>query len=207
MNIHSFRLSGLPCKGRICAALLLGLAAPLTLAQSGNFGGATPSVSDIVSGLKGEGGAGLEGVRTRALRPGAAAQATAAPSAPAAPAPASVAAPARAPSVSMQIQFEFGSDHISQASQATMENLARALSSDQLQGRQFIVVGHTDGVGSAEYNRQLSQRRAASVKAYLVRNGVDATRLRTQGKGYAELLDPANPRAAENRRVEIIAAG
>src|SRR5690606_1574353 len=147
--------------GQACAPLLLGLLAPVALAQSVNCGSATPSVNDIVTSLQGEGGGSLLGMRTLALRPGADAQATAAPAATAAP------EPARAPAISMQIQFEFGSDRIGQASLATMDNLARALGSDQLQGRQFTVVGHTDGVGSADYNQRLSQRRAASVKAYL----------------------------------------
>ena len=195
----------LPIRSRIglsCVGLLLATLTSGAVAQSGNFGATTPSVNDIVNNLRSDDGA-LDGVRTRALRPGAAAQATsAAPTTPAA-AP----QPARAPAISMQIQFEFGSDRIGQASQQTMGNLAKALSSADLAGRRFLIVGHTDSVGSAEYNLRLSQRRAASVKAYLVREGVDATRLKTQGKGFSELLDTANPRAAENRRVEIIAAG
>lgn len=195
-----------------CAALALGMLASAVMAQGGNFGSATPSVSDIVNNLRGEGDS-LDGVRTRALRPGAASQATSAPTAPVpqssqrpGPLP-PVAQPARAPAISMQIQFEFGSDRIGRESQQTMDNLARALASSELQGRRFVIVGHTDGVGSAEYNQRLSQRRAASVKAYLVQNGVDATRLKTEGKGFAELLNPGNPRASENRRVEIISAG
>lgn len=166
-------------------------------AQSGNFGTETPSVNQIIDQLKAGGGDdATAGVRTRALRPGASSQATAMPEA--APAPAAI---------SMQIQFAFGSDQIAESSRRSIDNLAAALASDELKGRMFTVAGHTDGVGSADYNMRLSQRRAASVKTYLVGHGVDAARLRTVGKGPTELLNPADPRAAENRRVEIIATG
>jgi len=187
------------------AAAILACAAALAIphtghAQSGNFGAETPSVNQIIDQLKpGDAGDATAGVRTRALRPGASSQATAMPEAPApAPAPAAI---------SMQIQFAFGSDQIADSSRRSVDNLAAALASDELKGRTFTVAGHTDAVGTVDYNMRLSQRRAASVKAYLVSHGVDASRLKTVGKGPTELLNAADPRAAENRRVEIIATG
>jgi outer membrane protein OmpA-like peptidoglycan-associated protein len=172
------------------------------MAQSGNFGSETPSVNQIIDQLKVDGGDdATAGVRTRALRPGAASQATAMPEA---SAPAAPAAPA---AISMQVQFAFGSDQIAEPSRKSIDNLASALSSDELKGRTFTVAGHTDGVGSADYNLRLSQRRAASVKSYLVEHGVAAARLKAIGKGMSELLNANDPRAAENRRVEIIASG
>ncbi|MEO8777130.1 MAG: OmpA family protein [Rhodanobacter sp.] len=110
-------------------------------------------------------------------------------------------------SISMQIQFAFNSDRIEGASATTMGNLAAALKSDQLKGRTFQVVGHTDSVGSADYNMHLSQMRAASVKHFLVDHGVQAERLSASGKGASELLNKADPAAGENRRVEIVASG
>ena len=107
----------------------------------------------------------------------------------------------------MQIQFAFNSDRIDGASATTMNNLASALGSDELKGRSFQVIGHTDGVGSAGYNVRLSQMRAASVKRYLTEHGVTADRLSASGKGASELLNKADPTAAENRRVEIVASG
>ncbi len=67
------------------------------------------------------------------------------------------------------------------------------------------VAGHTDNVGEAEYNRKLSQRRAESVKQYLVKNGVDANRI--EAKGYGE-SDPVASNESEagrqqNRRTEV----
>ena len=181
------------------AALLMMLTAAGTLAATlpakaeTDFGKSQPSVKDIVDSLKEDDA--TNGVRTRSLRPGAAAEATSA----------AVAEPA--PSISMQIQFDYASDRISAQSKKIMNNLATALTSSELQSQNFTIVGHTDGRGAPEYNMALSQRRAASVKAYLVSNGVGAERLKTLGKGLTELANKDNPAAAENRRVEIIAGG
>lgn len=175
------------------SVVVLGLAmfAAAAAAQT-NFGTAQPSVDQIVEQLKSKQDEGIEGVRTRALRPGAAAATTSA-----APAPASI---------SLQVQFGFNSSRIEGGSLQTMENLAAALASPELQDRTFTIVGHTDGVGSAAYNQRLSQVRARSVKDFLVQRGVGASRLQTVGKGYSELLNRNDPTAAENRRVEIVAA-
>ena len=50
----------------------------------------------------------------------------------------------------------------------------------------MLVTGHTDRIGSAEYNQKLSERRANQVKDYLVSQGVDASRLQAVGKGESE---------------------
>jgi outer membrane protein OmpA-like peptidoglycan-associated protein len=68
------------------------------------------------------------------------------------------------------------------------------------------VLGHTDNVGSAALNQDLSQRRAASVASVLVANGVPASRIATMGRGEdapiaSNLTDQGR---AQNRRVEII---
>ncbi|MDO5609613.1 MAG: OmpA family protein [Pseudomonadota bacterium] len=162
-----------------------------------------PSVDSIIEGLKTDAPAQDAGA-TRALRPGAAAAATAPATAPVA---SPVSKPVRPASVSLQINFDFNSDRISTSSGRTMESLVKALSNDQLRDRNFTIVGHTDGVGSAGYNQALSERRAASVKRWLVENGVDSARLHTQGRGKSQLINARDPSAAENRRVEIQASG
>jgi hypothetical protein len=71
---------------------------------------------------------------------------------------------------------------------------------------QVEVVGHTDTSGSAAYNQKLSDRRAESVRAELVRLGVPATAITTTGRGQDDLLVPTADfvREPQNRRVEIV---
>ena len=60
----------------------------------------------------------------------------------------------------------------------------------------IIIEGHTDSVGDDACNQELSERRAASVVAYLVENGIDASRLQAVGKGESGArLPPCRPRA------------
>jgi outer membrane protein OmpA-like peptidoglycan-associated protein len=181
----------------LLAAMLCTTAGTVLAQDAGNAQSSTPSVQSIIDQLKPSDDSVVDGVHTRSLRLGAAAGAVEAADAPA-PAPASI---------SMQIQFAFNSDRIDGASATTMGNLAAALASDELKGRTFEIVGHTDGVGSADYNMRLSKMRAASVKNYLVSHGVSASRLQTQGKGESDLANPADPAAGENRRVVIVASG
>ena len=67
------------------------------------------------------------------------------------------------------------------------------------------ISGHTDSTGSAAYNRDLSQRRAAAVKRYLVEHGIDASRIETRGAGPDEPIDSNRTPAgrAKNRRIEF----
>jgi outer membrane protein OmpA-like peptidoglycan-associated protein len=180
-----------------CFVLALLIATSAAAQDSGSKPPAAdaPSVKSIVDQLKVKDDDSVNTGATRSLRLGGAAAAGKVAD-----------APAQA-SISMQIQFAFNSDRIEGASATTMGNLATALSSDELKGRAFQVVGHTDGVGSAGYNLRLSQMRAASVKRFLVSHGVASDRLSASGKGASELLNKADPTAGENRRVEIVASG
>jgi outer membrane protein OmpA-like peptidoglycan-associated protein len=69
----------------------------------------------------------------------------------------------------------------------------------------FVVEGHTDSTGSASLNEKLSAKRANAVKDYLVKNGIDASRLDAKGYGPSQPIDTNDTRAgrANNRRVEI----
>ena len=73
----------------------------------------------------------------------------------------------------------------------------------------IIAVGHTDSVGTVEYNQKLSERRANAVKAYLVAKGIEKNRVYTEGKGKKQPV--ADNKTAEgrakNRRVEIEVVG
>lgn len=70
----------------------------------------------------------------------------------------------------------------------------------------ILVVGHTDNVGKASYNQGLSERRAQSVRSYALSQGLDGSRVKTQGKGASEPIASNDTDAgrAENRRVEIV---
>jgi OOP family OmpA-OmpF porin len=65
--------------------------------------------------------------------------------------------------------------------------------------------GHTDSVGSVDYNQKLSERRAQAVKAYLVSKGVDPAMISTSGKAGSEPVASNETSAgrAGNRRTEI----
>jgi len=69
-----------------------------------------------------------------------------------------------------------------------------------------VVEGHTDAKGSETYNLDLSARRAEAVRSYLVSQGVDQSRVSSQGLGFARPI--ADNKSAEgranNRRVEIV---
>jgi outer membrane protein OmpA-like peptidoglycan-associated protein len=108
------------------------------------------------------------------------------------------------PNVDLSIQFEFNSAKLLPESRPLLDNLAKAINSDKLRGFTFVVEGHTDTIGSAEYNQKLSYQRAVSVLAYLSSKGVSKERLKALGKGSTELLMLDKPDAAENRRVRII---
>ena len=56
----------------------------------------------------------------------------------------------------------------------------------------IIAVGHADRLGSDAYNQKLSERRAASVKSYLVSKGVEANRVYTEGKGEKQPVTKAD---------------
>jgi outer membrane protein OmpA-like peptidoglycan-associated protein len=76
-----------------------------------------------------------------------------------------------------------------------------------LKGRTFILAGFTDAKGSQTYNQGLSERRADAVSQLLSKEyGIEAGNLVTVGYGLSHLKDPANPFAAENRRVQVINA-
>jgi outer membrane protein OmpA-like peptidoglycan-associated protein len=106
-----------------------------------------------------------------------------------------------------QITFELNSDRISTAARPILDKLGRALESYELMDMNFVVEGHTDASGTVSYNMRLSKRRAESVKRYLVENfEIDASRLKTLGKGPTELRDKDNPLSGVNRRV-VVALG
>ena len=106
------------------------------------------------------------------------------------------------------IQFNFGSAQLTPESSATLRNLGNALNHELADQKAFLIEGHTDSAGSPQVNTALSRRRAQAVKDYLVDEvGVSSSRLQIVGKGSSDPANPADPHAAENRRVVVVNIG
>jgi OmpA-OmpF porin, OOP family len=102
------------------------------------------------------------------------------------------------------ILFDTDSDHLKDESKPTLDSLVAAASTQP--SWKFAIEGYTDNTGGEAHNQTLSEKRAISVKAYLVNSGVDANRLTTQGFGASKPVssnDTALGRS-QNRRVEIV---
>jgi outer membrane protein OmpA-like peptidoglycan-associated protein len=109
------------------------------------------------------------------------------------------------PSVELEVQFEYNSAKLTPAAVETLTTLGSALINERLAGSPFLIGGHTDAKGSADYNLRLSDRRAEAVRQFLITTfGIDASRLSAKGFGSRYLKNPRQPRAAENRRVQVV---
>src|ERR1700747_2606695 len=109
------------------------------------------------------------------------------------------------PKIDLEINFDYNSANISSKSLPSVQALGRALSNPELKGSTFIVAGHTDAVGGDSYNQDLSERRADSIKHYLMDNyHISSADLVTVGYGKTKLKDPNQPLAEVNRRVQVV---
>ena len=102
----------------------------------------------------------------------------------------------------MLITFEKNSSNLTSQAQANAQTFAQALNTDSLKSRRLMISGHTDKKGSRELNLALSEKRAEAVKAYLVSQGVDGSRLDTHGYGFDRPLPNHPATDPDNRRVE-----
>lgn len=109
------------------------------------------------------------------------------------------------PKIDLEIQFDYNSATISKTSMASVQALGKALSDPSLKGSTFVVAGHTDAIGSDPFNQDLSERRADTIKRYLVEKfGINGTDLVTVGYGKTKLKDAANGADPINRRVQVV---
>jgi OOP family OmpA-OmpF porin len=183
-----------------------------TTAQAQN-----PSADQIIKSLRPTGPSGT----TRGIRPVAPSSEPAVPAEPATgghaarpaashPAATSATASQAAPSVNLTVEFATGSADLTPAATRTLDELGRALTSAALSGYRFRIEGHTDTVGARDYNKTLSDQRAASVLDYLAAHWkVDRSKVETVGMGEDGLLVQTGPNVAEprNRRVTVINIG
>ncbi|MCK9276426.1 MAG: OmpA family protein [Syntrophales bacterium] len=105
----------------------------------------------------------------------------------------------------LNVLFDFDKAVIKDNYSKDIEDLADLMKKYPDQLKNITIEGHTDSVGSAEYNKKLSQRRADAVKAYLIeKGGIDPTRI--NAIGYGEERPVASNATKEgrqkNRRVE-----
>jgi OOP family OmpA-OmpF porin len=103
--------------------------------------------------------------------------------------------------------FDFDKAVLKPAGKSALDELTAKLGDMNLEV--IIAVGHTDSVGTDEYNQKLSIRRAESVKAYLESKGVESNRVYTEGKGEKQPVadNKSADGRAKNRRVEIEVVG
>jgi len=99
--------------------------------------------------------------------------------------------------------FGFDSDQINTAAQDNLRRFAASL--QKYQNTRTLIVGHTDSEGSADYNMDLSNRRALSAANFITGQGVDRARISTAGRGESEPIATNSSDAGRqlNRRVEV----
>jgi len=105
--------------------------------------------------------------------------------------PPAPAAPVAAPkptgekiTVAADALFDFNKAVLRPEGKAKLDELVAKANAIKLEV--ILVVGHTDRIGSAQFNQGLSERRAAAVKTYLVSKGIEANRVYTEGKGKTQ---------------------
>jgi OmpA-OmpF porin, OOP family len=101
----------------------------------------------------------------------------------------------------LMINFPTGSATLLPQARANAREFAVALSMADLRNVRIAIEGHTDGVGDADANKALSERRAAAVRSYLMQQGVEGSRLVAIGYGEERFANPDDPNAPANRRV------
>ncbi|MGF6285127.1 OmpA family protein [Pseudomonas silensiensis] len=101
------------------------------------------------------------------------------------------------------VLFAFNQSELTPAAQSKLDSLMPKLQSDDVVS--IKVIGHTDSVGSDTYNQALSERRASSVAAYLLSQGLAPNKLTSEGKGQSQPVadNETEEGRAKNRRVEL----
>ena len=102
-----------------------------------------------------------------------------------------------------KVTFDYNKASLTAVAKSNLDKLVEVF--NEYPDTDLLIVGHTDNVGSQNYNLPLSQKRAQSVKDYLVSKGIASSRLTSQGKGLEEpIADNTTAEGrAQNRRVEV----
>jgi outer membrane protein OmpA-like peptidoglycan-associated protein len=106
-------------------------------------------------------------------------------------------------SIALPVQFAFDSADILPRARTQLDAVAQGIKLLP-PSHSVLIEGHTDALGTHQYNLQLSRKRAEAVKRYLVsEHGLDAQRLKTIGFGEDRPLDGEDASKPENRRVQF----
>lgn len=99
--------------------------------------------------------------------------------------------------------FDFDSDVVKTEARTNLRELAASL--DKYPDTDLVIIGHTDQVGTRDYNQALSERRAQAAASYLVSQGVSGSRIDHRGLGETEPVATNDTEAGRmaNRRVEV----
>jgi OOP family OmpA-OmpF porin len=109
--------------------------------------------------------------------------------------------------VGLPIEFAYNSAQISESSVPFLTEIGKMLSLPDFASKNLIIEGHTDAVGSDDYNRYLSKNRAEAIKNYLIENyQIQSSRLVVKGFGESEPLQGTDPNDGVNRRVQFRSA-
>jgi outer membrane protein OmpA-like peptidoglycan-associated protein len=107
--------------------------------------------------------------------------------------------------VNLTVNFENNSANLQTDALINLDRLGTALSDPRLAGKKFRIGGHTDAKGNDKRNLVLSERRAKTVREYLIHKfKIPANDLVATGYGRTKPLDTKDPDSALNRRVEVV---
>jgi OOP family OmpA-OmpF porin len=102
----------------------------------------------------------------------------------------------------LNVEFDFDKSTIKKGYYKDIDDLAKVMK--DYPDLNVVIEGHTDSVGTAAYNKKLSQRRAEAIKKYMVESGIDTNRLKAQGFGMDNPIasNKTEEGRQQNRRVE-----
>jgi OOP family OmpA-OmpF porin len=105
--------------------------------------------------------------------------------------------------VIQNIEFDYNKYNIKEQYYPRLNKVVAILMNNP--GLKVEIAGHTDGIGSSQYNQTLSEKRAQAVKEYIVNQGIPSSQLLTAGFGKEKPIAPNTTEEgrAKNRRVEL----
>lgn len=103
-----------------------------------------------------------------------------------------------------EASFGYDSDRISLGDHPTLGKIARCFSTGALAGKRVRLIGHADPRGDEEYNFVLGERRAQSVREYMVRSGLSSTQILTTSRGELDAKGIDDASWKQDRRVDVL---